>query len=98
METNRTVPYNVDAEKYVLGSVFFDNQIITGLVGRLAESDFYDERNQVLFKAMVSLHANNKKIELLTVTEELEHLNYQVTEEFKHYVIDVIEFLSYEVK
>lgn len=91
METNRTVPYNVDAEKYVLGSVFFDNQIITGLVGRLAESDFYDERNQILFKAMVSLHANNKKIELLTVTEELEHLNYQVTEEFKHYVIDVIE-------
>ena len=25
MESTRTVPYNVDAEKYVLGSVFFDN-------------------------------------------------------------------------
>ena len=91
MEANRTVPYNIDAEKYVLGSVFFDNSIITGLVGRLADTDFYDERNQMLFKAMTSLHANNKKIELLSVVEELEHLNFQVTEEFKHYVIDVIE-------
>ena len=91
MESTRTVPYNVDAEKYVLGSVFFDNNIISGLVGRLADTDFYDERNQVLFKAMTSLYTNNKKIELLTVVEELEHLNFQVTDEFKHYVIDVIE-------
>ena len=91
MENNRAVPYNVEAEKYVLGSVFFDNTIITGLVGRLSETDFYDERNQILFKTMTSLFANNKKIELINILEELQHLNYQVTEEFKHYIIDVIE-------
>lgn len=91
MENTRSIPYNIEAEKYVLGSVFFDNTIISSLVGRLVETDFYDERNRRLYEAMIKLYANNRKIESITVFEELEHLKVNVNEDLKRYVLDIID-------
>ena len=42
MEVNRSVPYNIEAETYVLGSAFLDNRLVSGYVGKLTEDDFFD--------------------------------------------------------
>ena len=49
MENNRSVPYNTEAEIYVLGSAFLDNQLVSGYIGKLVEDDFYDGDDLLTF-------------------------------------------------
>ena len=55
MNSNRSVPYNSEAEIYVLGSAFIDNRLISGYIGKLTENDFFDERNKLIYRAMCNL-------------------------------------------
>lgn len=91
METNRSVPYNSEAEIYVLGSAFLDNKLISGYIGKLVEDDFYDNRNKLIYRAMVNLFNQNQKIELITVTEELKRLGVNFDENFRVYLLDIID-------
>ena len=91
METNRSVPYNSEAEIYVLGSAFLDNKLISGYIGKLVEDDFYDNRNKMIYRAMVNLFNQNNKIELITVIEELKRLGMNIDDEFRVYLLDIID-------
>lgn len=91
MEPNRSVPYSTEAENYVLGSAFLDNKLISGYIGKLVEDDFYDERNKKIYRAMVNLYNQNQKIELLTITEELKKIGEKVDENYRVYLLDLIE-------
>ena len=92
MENRRTVPYNVDAEIYVLGSAFIDNRLLSGYIGKLTENDFYDERNQAIYRAMINLFNQGKKVEIITVVEELKRLGVNVDEAYRVY-----QMISYQV-
>lgn len=91
MENNRSVPFNIEAEMYVLGSAFIDNRLLSGYVGKLTDKDFFDKRNQKIYQAMVNLFNQQKKVELITVTEELKRLNVNVDENFRVYLLDLID-------
>lgn len=91
MEQNRSVPYSTEAENYVLGSAFLDNKLISGYIGKLVEDDFYDERNKLIYRAMVNLYNQNKKIEVITISEELKKIGVNVDEGFRVYLLDLIE-------
>ena len=67
----KTVPYNNDAEMYVLGSVLLENGVMNQLVGKLNAEDFYNPQNSTIFKAMNTLHNNSEKIETVSVLEQL---------------------------
>lgn len=91
MEANRSVPYNIEAETYVLGSAFLDNRLISGYVGKLTEDDFFDNRNKLIYRAMVNLFNQGYNIELITVTEELKRLGTTVDDNFRVYLLDLID-------
>lgn len=91
MEANRSVPYNTEAEIYVLGSAFIDNTLVSGYIGKLKEEDFYETRNQLIYKAMCNLFKNNQRIEIITVVEELQRLGTNVDETFRVYLLDIMD-------
>lgn len=91
MNNNRSVPYNSEAEIYVLGSAFIDNRLISGYIGKLTENDFYDERNKLIYRAMCNLFNREQKVEIITVTEELKRLGANVDENFRLYLLDLID-------
>lgn len=88
---NRSVPYNTEAEMYVLGSIFIDNKIISGLTGKINDIDFYDERNQFIYRAMVNLSNNGNIIDLITVVEELKRLNYADIDNISNYLVEIVD-------
>lgn len=87
----RSTPYNNDAEIYVLGSIIIDNRIINRIIGKLIEEDFYDERHQWIFKAMINLNNRNEKIDIISILEELSRININPTEELRLYLIDMVD-------
>jgi replicative DNA helicase len=85
----KTVPYNNDAEMYVLGSILLENGVMNQLVGKLNAEDFYNPQNSTIFKAMMNLHNNSLKIETVSVIEQLSRDNVSNLDEYKKYLIEL---------
>ena len=88
---NRSVPFNTEAEVYVLGSIFIDNKIIDGLIGKLADTDFYEPRHVMIYRAMVNLRNSGNPIDVLSVVEELKRLNYNDVPNISNYLVEIID-------
>ena len=70
----RQVPQDVDAERAVLGAIFFDVKSDNAMVeaNAIIESDdFYRQANQTIFKAMQQLIDEQRPIDMLTLQDKL---------------------------
>ena len=67
----RLPPQNREAEEAVLGSVLIDPDAIFDVVSFLKPDMFYSTTNRWIFDAIVSIHARNEPVDILTVLEEL---------------------------
>lgn len=89
----KSVPFNNDAEMYVLGSVLLDNSVINQIVGKLTPEDFYNKQNATILKAMFELNNDNVKIETVTIIEQLARDNVANIDDYKKYLIEVLDLI-----
>ena len=64
-------PQNIDAEMSLLGAILIDDDVIADASEIVKPADFYDQRHQIVFAAMMRLYERHKPIDLLTLTDEL---------------------------
>ncbi len=69
---SRPLPYNIEAEEAVIGSLMIDNSSITKIVTFLRANDFYREKHQWLYEALFDLHSRGEPADPVTLTDELE--------------------------
>ena len=69
------IPEATDAEMAILGCVFLDPNKIIEIIDELKVDDFYDIKNQYIYKSMVNLALTNKTIDVTTVIHDLQMLN-----------------------
>lgn len=69
--SGRVPPQDVTAEKSLLGAVMISENAITEVLSIVRPSDFYDEKHQVIYAAMLNLYDQHKPIDLLTLTNAL---------------------------
>ena len=69
----RPLPYNVNAEKTVLGAMMIDEMALATCVGDLTEDDFFgaDKRHKTIFAAIASIVKKHNPVDVQTVTDEL---------------------------
>ena len=67
----RGLPVNIDAERFILGSVMLDDARFIEIAGVIMEEDFALEKHRRIFRRMSELHARNEKIDRVTVANEL---------------------------
>ena len=65
------LPTNVEAERFVLGSILLDDSLFAQVAGRLDAADFAIEKHRRIFLRMEEIHAKGVTIEDLTLVEEL---------------------------
>src|ERR1017187_1635928 len=65
------LPTNVDAERFVLGSILLDDSFFVQAAGSLEAEDFSLEKHRRIFKRMGDLQERNEKIDRITVANEL---------------------------
>ena len=83
--------YNNSAERYVLGSILIDNNVINGVSGKLDIRDFYNEDNRKVYEAMLNLFKRDSKVEVLLVIDELKRLNLTLTTDHKEYLLGLVD-------
>ena len=69
---DRIVPFNVEAEEAVLGSLLLDSQAIIHIASFLRPDDFYREKNRWVYESALALYERGQAIDFLTVRNELE--------------------------
>lgn len=67
----KTLPHNDEAEQCVLGAILIDKDAINSVSEYLKPQSFYNEINGLIFDAMLTLSAERKPIDAITLTTEL---------------------------
>jgi replicative DNA helicase len=65
------LPANVDAERFVLGSILVDDQVYLQVAGVLEPEDFSLEKHRRIFLRMTELRDRNERIDRVTLANEL---------------------------
>ena len=71
MNGDRLPPHDIDAEEAVIGSLLIDGEAIHKISGSIEPSDFYSERNLLVFEACNNLYQRTAAINQITVAQEL---------------------------
>jgi replicative DNA helicase len=81
------LPANIDAERFILGSVLLDDARFIDIAGIVVNDDFALEKHRRIFARMSELHARGEKIDRVTVANEL----------LKYNELESVDGLSYLV-
>ncbi|HYA17901.1 MAG TPA: replicative DNA helicase [Bryobacteraceae bacterium] len=72
VELQKGLPSNVDAERFILGSILLDDARFIDIAGLLSNADFTTEAHRRIFTRMTELHDRGEKIDRVTVANELQ--------------------------
>jgi replicative DNA helicase len=73
--TEKSLPTNVDAERFVLGSILLDDSLYIQAAGALEADDFSLEKHRRIFRRMGELQERNERIDRITLANELMKYN-----------------------
>lgn len=68
----RILPNNFEAEQAVLGCALIDSEICLNIVGKLDETDFYNETHRQIFHAIKELQKDSISVDFVTVSDYLD--------------------------
>ena len=68
----QSMPYSLEAEQSLLGCILFESELAADIMPELEPDDFYSGSNRMIFEAMHSIYLDNKPIDFVTLTNELE--------------------------
>ena len=68
-------PHDIEAEEAVIGSLIVDPDAIFKIATFLVPEDFFDETNQVIYRACLSVHQRNEVVNQIIVAHELMRQN-----------------------
>ena len=66
------VPCNVEAEIALIGCIFVEESIVLQVADMLVPDDFYDAKNKLIFKTIISLAKEGKSVDVTTVVSTLQ--------------------------
>jgi len=68
----RQLPSNIDAEKAVLGSILLNDESLNQVCEILIPADFYQQSHKMIFESMIELNQKQKRIDLISLQDELQ--------------------------
>ena len=86
-------PHSEEAEKALLGCMLIDENVPMELISLVRPSDFYYRANKLVYEAMSAIWNDNRPIDLVTVTQELDRMGVLAEAGGAQYVSELSNFL-----
>jgi replicative DNA helicase len=67
----RQLPYSMEAERSVIGSMLMDREAIVTASEMIKRADFYNQQYGIIFESIVELFNEGKSVDLITLQERL---------------------------
>lgn len=71
----KTLPFSLEAERAVLGALLLNDLYIHQVAEILLSTDFYQSAHRIIFEAMLALYEHTKRIDIISLQDELEKKN-----------------------
>lgn len=68
---NKQLLYSLESEEAILGTVTANNKYMLKVIGELEEKDFYNSKNQMIYRAMCNLYKNSIPFDVVVLSENL---------------------------
>jgi replicative DNA helicase len=68
----KSLPYSVEAERSVLGSILLDDQTLGTVTDFLMPHDFYNAAHKIIFETIIETAQKFHRVDLVTLQDELE--------------------------
>jgi replicative DNA helicase len=77
MTTDRLIPpQSSDAEASLLGAILIDAEAIVKVADNVKDDDFYEEKHQHIYRAIINLYDNHVPIDILTLSNKLKEMGF----------------------
>jgi len=70
-QLDKVPPQNLEAEMAVLGAMLLEESLIPEIQEAIDADSFYKDEHKILFESIISLFDSRKKVDILTVSEDL---------------------------
>ncbi len=91
----RQVPMDGEAERYLLGGILRDPNVMTPVIDVVSDDDFfYLERHQLIWRAMRQLYSAGTPIDMLTLPAELEKMGRLQQSGGREYIFELMESVA----
>ena len=67
-------PQNIEAEASLIGSILVDKEALIKIADIVSAEDFYVDRNNIIYSAIIDLYEARQPIDLLTLSNRLEEM------------------------
>ena len=71
-DKTNVLPNNLEAEQALLASMLIDNDVLSEVVDKLSDRDFYQESHQLIMGAILKIFNQRRPTDLVTLTDCLE--------------------------
>ena len=87
------MPYSQEAEQSVLGAILLDSSYLNLVLEILPNTEaFYEPNNRLIYETMVEMFSSGKKIDYVTVLDNISIDSVQ-KEEMKNYMLDIVQIV-----
>lgn len=69
-------PQNTDAEASLLGAMLIDSDAVVKVADTVSVNDFYDEKHQRIYEAVIQLYEKHNPVDVLTLTDQLKNSGF----------------------
>lgn len=90
-EFNRQLPFSLEAEQSVLGSILIDPECFNEIATVIKAEDFYIEKHTQIYLAMQTLYLQNRSIDIVTLIDTLVSRGIYEREESVAYIKTIAE-------
>ena len=92
---SRQVPNDLEAERFLLGGILRDPEVMGTVITVVTEEDFfYYERHKLVWRGLCGLYRMGTPIDLLTLSTELEKLGKLAEAGGREYLFDLMESVA----
>ena len=87
------MPYSQEAEQSVLGAILLDSSYLNLVLEILPNTEaFYEPNNRLIYETMVEMFSSGKKIDYVTVLDNIS-IDSAQKEEMKNYMLDIVQIV-----
>ena len=84
------IPHSLEAEKALIGGIFYDNEIFDEIQDLVRADDFYNSENSAIFQLMNKLHSESRGIDPVLVADEIKRSNFKNKEEIQEVLSEIL--------
>ena len=87
---SRQVPYSLEAEQAVLGSILIDSRCLTDVIGILHPEDFHLKQNREIYETIYTMFNFSQTIDPVTVLDKMKELGVH-RDDSRSYILQLME-------